>query len=130
MLKIFVDTNVLLHARELRIVLEDSIGQIIDQDFELFLHPTVQNELIQAAGIAGKMGRRAKLALELTSQLLMYRDSQVYDGTDIAILESALRESGVVLTFDKKLRHRCVARGIAVVSNYKQSRLKLYGFLD
>ncbi|MHA2098023.1 MAG: PIN domain-containing protein [Candidatus Kariarchaeaceae archaeon] len=126
-LPIFIDTNVLLHHFEYKLNIEDAIERIISKKFEIYVHPMVEAEIIDALTKKGKIARQAKVAMQLISRYYGYKDKKGYHGADIALIKSAEREGGCVLTFDKDLKHRCKAQNIPVISVYRQGRLALTG---
>lgn len=122
---IFIDTNVLLHHFDYKINIEEAINRILTRKYDIFVHRLVEAEIIEALTKKGKIGRNAKIAIQLMSRYKEYDDQVEHAGTDIALIESAQKENGCVLTFDKVLKHRCKARGIAVISHYKTGRFEL-----
>lgn len=129
MLKIFVDTNVLIHSTEWKVRVTESIDQMNIPKYELIIHPLVFHELMQASEEGGKLGKMAKLALHLASNYTFFEDDLEYAGTDVAILEAAAREQGVVLTFDKKLRERCQERDIPILYAKRHGGIQLIGYI-
>ncbi len=125
-MKVFLDTNVLLHVEKLKVNIQDSIDNLIG-NAEILIHPMVEAEIISALLDKGKKGQQANLAMQLLSHFSQYLDDKEYPGTDTALLITAKRENGIVFTLDLALKKRCSNAGIPVISSYKFKRLKLYG---
>ncbi len=128
-LKIFIDTNVLLHAPEWKIRFLSELDRIIERKYAIYIHEKVFEELLEALDDKGALGKRAKLAIEMTPQFESYEDDEDYPGTDIALLNAAKKEGGAVLTFDKGLKKRCKKEGIPVVTNQGMRQLMVDGYI-
>ncbi len=129
-LHVFVDTNIFMHGFEIGIKLEDDLRALISRGFTIFVHPMVEDEIMELLLEKGKIGQQANVAMNMLSQFNSYEDKREYVGTDIAVLRSAKREKGLVVTLDKKLRDRCMKQNVNVISSFKKGRLKLYGYID
>ncbi|MFV2014254.1 MAG: PIN domain-containing protein [Candidatus Heimdallarchaeota archaeon] len=127
---IFIDTNVLLHHFEFKINIEEAINRIVTKKYEIFVHRLVEMEILESLIKKGKVARNAKVAVQLMSRYKEYDDEVEYEGTDVALMQTAKKENGCVLTFDKDLKRRCLSRGIAVISLYKPGRLALTGQIE
>ncbi|MCY3410325.1 MAG: hypothetical protein INQ03_01700 [Candidatus Heimdallarchaeota archaeon] len=126
-MKVFLDTNVLLHADTLTQSIEDSIRTLIGVQVEILIHPAVEAEIIDSLLEVGKKGNQANFAMKFMSLFGQYLDEKEYSGTDTALLISAKREGACVFTLDLGLKRRCLANGVPVISSFKKGRLKLYG---
>jgi rRNA-processing protein FCF1 len=129
-LSVFVDTNVFMHGFEIGIKLEDDLKALINKGFNILIHPSVEAEIIELLLDKGKIGQQANVAMNMLSHFNPYEDTRNYVGTDIAILRSAKREKGIVVTLDKILRDRCIKQNVNVISSFKKGRLKLFGYID
>ncbi len=129
-LPIFIDTNVLLHAPEWKVRFLSELDRIVGQSYVVYLHEMVFDELLAAHQEGGALGQRAKLALELSNQFQGYEDPREYAGTDVALMASAKREGGAVLTFDKLLKKRCKNIGVPVITIKGTRQLMVDGFLE
>lgn len=129
-LMIFIDTNVLLHANEKGLNINPSLLRIINRRFLVYVHPYVESEIISLLTNKGKLGRKAHLAIQLSSEFNSYEDDQEYAGTDSAILLSAKNKNACVFTFDKDLKMRCIDERIPVISQFKKGRLQLFGHIE
>jgi len=129
-IRVFVDTNVFMHGFEIGIKLEDDLKSLINKGFEIFVHPLVEAEIIELLLEKGKIGQQANVAMNMLSRFNSYEDTRSYAGTDIAVLKSAKREKGILVTLDKNLRDRCIKQNVNVISSFKKGRLKLYGYID
>ena len=129
MKKIFVDTNVLIHHIDWKIRLHEQIESIILNNYHIFVHQLVQNELIETLKKSKKLSNNAKIALKLIENYTMYHDPQSYPDTDTALLETTKREQGILLTFDKDLMSRCKKEAIPVLYSGKR-KLSLIGYIE
>lgn len=126
---IFLDTNALMHSIELGINIKEHINRLVDRSYVILVHPMVLAEIMDLMLEDGKTGRQAKLAMQLSSLFRSYEDDRTYDGTDVCLLYSAMREEGVVFTYDKELRDRCVKHNVPVISLFKKGNMKLFGHI-
>ncbi|MHA2089907.1 MAG: hypothetical protein ACW98K_03530 [Candidatus Kariarchaeaceae archaeon] len=129
-IQIFIDTNVLLHSTEMRINITSAVQRVVDGKFDILVHPLVEGELIASLKQEGKLSRNASVAMGLTTEFSSYQDTRQYSGTDQALLRSARRDQGCVLTFDKDLVERCNKMKIPVITNYKKGRFHLVGHIE
>lgn len=129
-LPIFIDTNVLLHAPEWKVRFISELDRIIPKHYKIFIHDRVFSELLDAYEQGGSLGRKAKLAIDMSPQFESYEDEEDYPGTDIAILSAAKKERGAVMTFDKRLKKRCKDEGIPVITIYGTRQLMVDGFIE
>ena len=127
MIKIFIDTNVLIHCIEWKVSLDTQIEKFITKRYQILIHQLVLEELFEATEAPGKTKRLAKLALQLLDRYELYEDEREYAGTDIALLKTARREGGVVLTFDRILLHRCKEVDVPVLYIKGKGKLTLIG---
>lgn len=127
---IFIDTNVLYHAVDYNYNILEKIKEIINVKFDIVIHPKVEEEIIDALTTKGKIAKQAKFAIQLIALFSRYNDYREYNGADTALLKAATREKGVIFTFDKELKERCVKNNIAVLTHYKIGRLQLIGYID
>ncbi|RMG42464.1 MAG: hypothetical protein D6732_00925 [Methanobacteriota archaeon] len=128
-LYIFIDTNVLMHAPEWKVRFVSELDRIIPYKYKIVIHERVFSELLDAYEQGGALGRRAKLAIDLSPQFESYEDDQEYPGTDAALLEAAKKEGGAVLTFDKGLKKRCKEAGVPVITIHGSRQLMIDGYL-
>lgn len=129
-IRIFIDTNVLLHSTEMRINIKSAVQRVINGKFEIVVHSLVEEELIASLEQEGKLGRNATVAMRLTAEFSSYQDARPYSGTDQALFRSAKRDQGCVLTFDKELVERCNKLNIPVLTNFKMGRFHLVGHIE
>ncbi len=129
-LAIFIDTNVLLHSSDYGLNIPDEISRLINSKFIIFVHPSVESEIINTLTTKGKSSRQARLAIQLSSRFQSYIDDKIFAGADQALLETAEKENGCVLTFDKGLKSKCIKRNVPVISFFKKGRLKLFGYVE
>lgn len=126
-LKLFIDTNVLMHLVDYKFNLHENIQELVNRKFEIVIHPMVEDEVIGKLKESGKIKRQAKFALKLMRTMTSHDDEEEYTGTDTAILTIAIETSSVVLTFDKQLKDRCRKNGVSVITLGKWGRLQLEG---
>jgi rRNA-processing protein FCF1 len=130
MLKIFVDTNVLIHAHDWKIRITEAIDRLNLPKYQVLVHPLVFQEILEASNDKGTLRLQAKLALQTIDLFEYYEDKIEYKGTDTALLESALRENGAVLTFDKELMKRCKEKNVPVLYVKSHAKLILIGYIN
>ncbi len=118
-----------MHAPEWKVRFISELDRIIPKTYKILVHEKVFSELLDAYEKGGTLGRRAKLAIDLSPQFESYEDDEEYPGTDIALLEAAKKEGGAVLTFDKGLKKRCKAAGVPVITIYGSRQLMVDGYL-
>jgi len=127
MIKLFIDTNVLIHSSEWKVSIKEQITKFITVNYEIFIHQLVLEELFEATEARGKTKKLAKLAIQLSNQYHLYEDEREYAGTDIALLKTTKRENGILITFDRKLLHRCKDAGVPVLYIKGKGKLTLIG---
>ena len=109
--------------------IEASVRQLVSKNWEIYVHTMVQQEIIRDLTDKSKRGLKAKLAVQLMTEFQPYDDDREYAGTDIALLETARRISGVVFTFDKELRDRCRKENIPVITHHAKGKVQLIGYV-
>ena len=128
--RIFIDTTVLYHTVEYNFNIEDKVQEVFTLKYDIFVHPKVEEEVIEALTRKGKIAKQAKFAMQISAKFLPYNDEREYAGADMALFKTAQREEGVVFTYDKDLRDKCKNFEVPVLTHYKKGRLQLIGYVD
>ena len=126
--KIFIDTNVLLHCFNWKIRLQEQIESLVTTNYEILVHQLVHDEITQIQK-SRNSSKTVKFVLKLIETYNLYDDAQNYPDTDTALLETAKRERGVILTFDKNLMNRCKSAAVPVLYSGKK-KLTLIGYIE
>ncbi len=133
-LKIFIDTNFILHAIDWNLNFTHILERNITKPYQIMIHPLVIEELDlleSQSSNSTKLLSKIKLARELIlSNFMIYNKSIEGEGTDVSLLLAAEHEEGAVMTFDSNLRKRCKERGIPTITLTKRKEFISDGYLE
>ncbi|MDH5401824.1 MAG: hypothetical protein OEZ01_11365 [Candidatus Heimdallarchaeota archaeon] len=127
---ILIDTNVIYHAQEYKINIINKLDLLLNKKYKVVVHPCVESEIIDDLTAHNKNKLLAKFGIQYISNFESFNDPNQYNGTDIALLNTAKQVNGIVLTFDKILKQRCLKEGVAVITNTKSRNLQIFGYTE